>query len=251
MIGCVLLLGCGGDKPAASADDVASNGAPQGDGDPVADGMGDAEPSDASAPAADAAAIPNSCDKQDGDVCLPPKKWVQKLCQGDFPTVALAMFRAGSPWKRGYVSQPTKAWNASGGGSSPEMMKVDEEVLVLRTFSGQSPGGIQVSGAQGGVDALRWDGMCVTLDAVEIRYDPPPTPRNARIIWNRIEYDVREKLKEEEEIRKTYIAFKKACKGVTVGQVSKECEKLDGELSQTVAEWVRAHDTFPTPAKLP
>ncbi len=250
-IGCLVWMGCSGDKPAASPDDATSDDAPSGEAQAPGDGAADAKAGDASAPAAAAGGIPERCETQDGEFCLPPKKWVQKLCQGDFPTVALAMFRAGTPWKRGYVAQPTKAWNASGGGSSPEMMKVDEEVLVLRRFSGQSPGGIQVSGAQGGVDALRWDGMCVTLDAAEIRYDPPPSPRNARIIWNRIEYDIREKLKEEEQIRQTYIAFKKACKGVTVGEVSKECETLDGELSQTIADWVRAHDTFPTPEKLP
>jgi hypothetical protein len=249
VLGSLLLmssLACGGagDKKAEAPDgeDVASDG---GDG-------GEAKGGDTSpAKKASSSGIPDACSEQVDDVCLPPKKFVRKLCVGDYPTVALAMFKQGTPWTRGYLTQKTKAWNASGGGSSPEMMQRDEEVLVLRKFSGQSPGGIEVSGASGGVDALRWDGMCVTLDAAEIRYEAPPKSHNARIIWSRIEYDVREQLKEIDEVYQMYLPFKRACKGVTVGKVSKDCERLDGELSKGLAQWIRDNDSFPMPKKLP
>ena len=246
---CLALGGCAGaDKSVAAADEPTVAPA---EGDRDDDVPADEVDSEAEPVASAKGGIPTDCAQTVEDVCLPSRKWVNKLCMGDYPTVALALFQRGTPWKRGYVTRETKAWNASGGGSSPEKLKVDEEVLVLRKFSGQSPGGIQVSGSSGGYDALRWDGLCVTLDAAEIRFDAPAKPRNARIIWNRIEYDVREQLKKEQPLRKMYISFKQACRGVTVGKVSKDCEKLDGQLSETIAEWVRAHDDFPQPSKLP
>jgi hypothetical protein len=248
IVGLGLIAACGGTPSegavAPAGDEPAASGAPGSSAD-----VGAAAKSAGEAQAAEG--IPNSCGKTVDGMCLPAPKWVTKLCGGDYPTVALVLFRQGTPWTRGYVTQETKAWNASGGGSSPEKLKVDEEVIVLRKFSGQSPGGIEVSGASGGVDALRWDGMCVTLDAAEIRYDPPPRAKNARIIWSRIEHDVREQLKEHAVIYDTYVAFKKACRGITVGAVSKDCEKLDGKLSETIAEWVREHPEFPTPKRLP
>jgi len=252
-----LLLACGGggDKAPATPDD-ADVGAEEGDGDGASastsdDGgdEGSATPSDDDG---DEGAIPTKCAGYDGDVCLPPKKFVKKLCAGDYPNVALYMFQSGSPWTRGWLNHETKAVNASGGGSSGEKMQRDEELIILRKFSGQSPGGIQVSGANGGYDAMRWDGMCVTLDASEIYFgDPPPKIGNARIIWSRIEYAIREALKQNENIRQTYIDYKNACRGVTVGKVSAECEKLDGVLSHTIADELRTNGGFPVPKDLP
>ena len=248
-----LLLACGGAEQApATADDASPDDAPSSasGSDPGSDeasgddGGGDAD--------ADTGAIPTKCQGYDGDVCLPPKKFVKALCSGDYPNVALYMFQSGSPWTRGWLNHETKAVNATGGGSSGEKMKRDEELIVLRKFAGQSPGGIQVSGANGGYDAMRWDGMCVTLDAAEIYFgDTPPKVGNARIIWSRIEYQIREELKKNDTIRQTYIDYKNACRGVTVGKVSAECEKLDGVLSRTIAEELRANGGFPVPKDLP
>lgn len=250
-----LLVACGGaDSAPATSDDAdvavvdgdgaAASGSDSGDESPAA-----ADDSDAGA---DDGAIPTKCDGYDGDICLPPKKFVKRLCSGDYPNVALYMFQSGSPWTRGWLNHETKAVNATGGGSSGEKMKRDEELIILRKFAGQSPGGIQVSGANGGYDAMRWDGMCVTLDAAEIYFgDPPPKVGNARIIWSRIEYEIREELKKNDNIRKTYIDYKNACRGVTVGKVSAECEKLDGVLSRTIAEELRTNGGFPVPKDLP
>jgi hypothetical protein len=94
--------------------------------------------------------------------------------------------------------------------------------------------------------------MCVTLDAAEIYFgDPPSKVNNARIIWSRIEYEIREELKKNDNIRQTYIDYKNACRGVTVGKVSAECEKLDAVLSRTIAEELRNNGGFPVPKDLP
>lgn len=250
-----LLLACGGaDRAPATSDDAL---AASSDGDRSSETSSSSGSDGSSADADEGAdddtgAIPTKCAGHDGDICLPPKKFVKRLCSGDYPNVALYMFQSGSPWTRGWLNHETKAVNATGGGSSGEKMQRDEELIILRKFAGQSPGGIQVSGANGGYDAMRWDGMCVTLDAAEIDFgDPPPKVGNARIIWSRIEYEIREELKKNDNIRQTYIDYKNACRGVTVGKVSAECEKLDGVLSRTIAEELRANGGFPLPKDLP
>jgi hypothetical protein len=252
-----LLVACGGASPAeapaspdgeemAAADDDGGEGSSADAAGEDAGGSSEGDGGD------DAGPIPSKCAKMDGDVCLPPSKFTKKLCMGDYPNVAMYMFQSGTPWTRGYLSHETKAVNASGAGSTGEKMPRDEELIVLRKFEGQSPGGIQVSGANGGYEALRWDGTCVTLGEGELYFgDPPPKVGNARIIWSRIEFAIRDELKKNDTIRDVYIDYKNACKGVTVGKVSAKCEKLDGVLSRTIAEQLRVTGGFPVPKDLP
>jgi hypothetical protein len=244
------LAGCSSEsgKPAKSGDDAKAEG--EGEA-PAPEPAGKEGEGEGDAAQADKGGLPTSCAKTSGDICLPPEKFVRKLCDGDYPTAALALFSSGTPWTRGYLAHETNAWNASGGGSSNEKLALDEEVLILRHRSANDAGGIQVSGAEGGYDALRWDGACVTLDASEVRFDAPDRPRNARLIWSRIEVETRDMLKEDEALRKTYIAYKNECKGVTSGDVSKECVKRDGELSEAIAVFVREKGGLPAPKKVP
>jgi hypothetical protein len=249
---CSQLMGCSSE--AAKPPKNGGDGEPRSDGaatEPAGDGKPDGEDGGEGEAAGDEGGLPKSCAKTSGDICLPAEKFVRKLCDGDYPTVALNLFSAGTPWTRAYLAHETNAWNASGGGSSNEKLALDEEVIILRHRSANDAGGIQVSGAEGGYDALRWDGACVTLDASEVRFDPPDRPRNARLIWSRIEYDTREALKGDEVVKKTFIAYKNECKGVTSGEVSKECVKRDTELSETIAAHVRQNGGLPPPKKLP
>lgn len=248
----LLLAACGGDdkqvKDPSSAN--GDEGAPAADGEDDKADRGDAKSDEAPE---ETSGIPTKCAERSGDICLPSNKFAKKMCNGDYPTVAMKLFSAGTPWTRGYLTHETNAWNASGGGSSNEKLKLDEEVLVLRHRkpSGDE-GGMQVSGASGGFDALRWDGMCVTLDESELRFDPPQNPRNARLVWTRIEIDTRDALKKDDTVREMYIAYKKECKGVTVGSVSKKCEELDGKLSVVIANYVRTSgESLPVPKKMP
>lgn len=247
----VMVWGCGGGTPppdAPEGDDATS--APE----PVAasDGGSDGPAPDAPAPDEEEENLPDRCAAKDDKACYPSPKFVKKLCGGDFPTVAVALFQHGTPWTRAYLAHETEAWNASGGGSSPEKLMPDEEVLILRHRGDKKPGGIQVSGANGSYDVLRWDGLCVTLDPSELLFgDPPPRIENARVIWARLELDTRDALKENEKVYDAYLSMRKTCKGATMGAVSKECEKFDGELSELIAKHVREKGGIPTPNKLP
>jgi hypothetical protein len=195
--------------------------------------------------------LPITCAKGSTDkVCLPPNHIAKGLCNEDFPTVALAMFAKGTPWTRGYSVTQSVAWNASGGASSNERMNMYEEIIILRQRIADT-GGIQVSGSGTSYDVLRWDGSCVTLQEGEFVFDNPPKITNARVVLKRLEPHVRDALKEADDLRKLYLDHRKECKGVTVGEVSKECEKLDTKLSDAVAAYVRNKGGVPAPKKLP
>jgi hypothetical protein len=241
------LTACGGPaKPAAGARDVAAEPSTDREAAPNDDELGRE-----GGPTAASRGMPTECAAQDGDLCLPPKDFVNKLCAGDYPSVAAAMFQAGTPWTRGYLVHEVEAWNASGGGSSAEKLATDEEVLILRHRSASTPGGMTVSGAEGGYDALRWDSMCVTLEQGHLRFDPPPKPKNARVIWARLEVEMRDALKKDPEVYETYIEHRKECQGVTMGTVSKACEKIDAAFSVLLASHIREKGGLPAPAKLP
>ena len=62
------------------------------------------------------AGIPRKCGRKRGE-CLPPSRWVKRLCEDIYPDVALHMFRPGTPWKRLYMLARAEAFNASGGSS--------------------------------------------------------------------------------------------------------------------------------------
>ncbi|MBW2456008.1 MAG: hypothetical protein JRI68_15935 [Deltaproteobacteria bacterium] len=249
------LVACGGgNKPAdePSADDSGSDSAaaePTEGGSDTAGGddEGTSQPSDDTPKG-----LPTACANDDGDLCLPPKKFVLALCDGEYPSVGLWLFNQGSPWVRGYLRGKTRAVYASAsGGSTGEMMSRGEEVLVLRKHGASNPGGIVVSGSSGAYDVMRWDGSCATLETGFIQFDGASNPGNARIVWGTLEYDVREALKEDETVRQAYITLRKECKGVTMGDVSAKCEKADGALSKLLAKHVRENGGVPVPKKVP
>lgn len=247
-----LLTGCGSSsEPPKSGDDADTSGS---DTEPGKDTAGSSSSGSDSSGGGETAAekeegIPTKCAKE-GDVCFPHKDFVKALCAYDYPTVALAMFQNGTPWTRAYTAGEVRAWNASGGGASNEKVPRDEELIVV-TARTAPKGGMQISGVGDSYDMLRWDGSCITLDKGELRFDPPAKPKNARIIWKRLEVHVRDVLKEEEALRPKYLKHRKECKGVSMGTVSKKCVKADKELSEAVAAFVRENGGVPAPKKMP
>src|SRR5262245_51546938 len=244
-----LLCACGGNSKdsAKSADEASEGGGSEGE-----KGGSEAAGDASGAPSGRwQGGIPTKCARQDAEVCLPPDKFVNALCNAGYPSVALVLFASGTPWTHAYMMAETKAVYAAGGASSNESLRIDEEVLVLRKRSASSPGGIQVSGNEGSYAVLRWDGACATVSPGELSFHTPSKVKNARIIWSTIEADIREKLKENTTIYDAYVKWKRSCKGVTYGDVTKDCEKADGELSTIVAEQVRASGGVPTPKKIP
>jgi hypothetical protein len=183
--------------------------------------------------------VPEACAREsDQGFCLPEERFVKTLCDDVHQDVALWMFREGTPWTRAYLTRKTEAWNASGGASIQGELAFDEEVLILRERLSKS-GGIQVSGAMGSYDALRWNGSCVSLMAEEITKQRPPKLLHSRVEWRSMSEPMQEALRSNEQIVETYRARRSECKGATMGEVSKKCEQLDDKLVALIVKHVR------------
>lgn len=243
-LGPVLCLGCGG---AAKTPEAASP--PSEAARPPAEPSAESEATGSSLQAAPA--IPTTC--HDGaEPCTADPKWVKRLCQDVYPAVALYLNQPSVPFTRGYLSRKTKAVNASGGATSgDEWLRFDEQVVLL--FHRKAPtGGMQVSGANGGFDAIRWDGSCVTLDSTEVRLEVPPRPLQAAIPWRYLGEDIQDALKEVDSVRQAFTARKQECKGAYSGAVSQKCVALDAALNAEIVRAIQAGEAkLPVPQRRP
>jgi hypothetical protein len=248
---CLLLscaVACGGaGQPAGSADEQhgESNADVGSDESAAAEGGSD----EASGDDEQEQGIPKKCFKGD-DPCLPSPRFVDALCNDTYYSATLHLFSSASPFTRAYLKGKVKAWNASGGVSDNEAwLEFDEEVVLLKKRGG--PQGIQVSGAEGGYDAIRWDGSCVTLDASEVTLSKPPSPKAAKVEWRFLDGATQEALRSSAEVTEAFRSRRQECKGAVSGTVSKKCVKADDLLSQVIVDYVRGGGNLGTPERLP
>lgn len=243
-----LLVACGGSKAPAedpSSQDSVAETASQETQDPTED----ASQSESASAENPAEPIPTKCARSSG-ACTPSAKFVERLCAGSYPGVALYLFANNSPWTRGYLTRKVKAWNASGGVSAEGYLEFDEEVIILQERRA-AQGGMQVSGAGASYDVLRWDGTCATLAEEELTTNKPPSPKFAKVEWRYLDDNVQEALREDEQLSKLVSERKQECKGATSGAVSNKCVKADAKLSDSIIKYVRKGGTVPVPTKLP
>ena len=195
--------------------------------------------------------LPAGCG-DDGQDCLPPEAWVDKLCGGVHPELALHMFRGGSPWKRLYSRHIAPAFNGSGGPSlSDERVQKGEELIALRrnTDAKRSNAGEMSIGYTAGYDMLRWNGSCVTLHDGEFSSKPPRRRLHARVDWRALGDAVQSTLRADELISRAYIARRKECRGITMGNVTRKCVEQDKSLIKAVVDYVRAGGELPEPSE--
>jgi hypothetical protein len=192
--------------------------------------------------------LPKRCGRRKGE-CLPPSRWVKRLCEDVYPDVALHMFRPGTPWKRLYMLARAEAFNASGGASLiGEKLEPGEEVIALRR---RKNGGEFQVGDTSGYDVLRWNGACATIHDGDFTTLEPSTVRNPKIEWRTLGLATRLHLEERPEISEAYEARRKSCKGISVGRVSDTCEVDDRRLVDEIVRYVRTGARLPEPARAP
>jgi hypothetical protein len=195
--------------------------------------------------------LPAGCG-DDGEQCLPPDRWVDRLCSGVHPELALHMFRGGSPWKRLYSRAIAPAFNGSGGPSlSDERVQRGEELIALRrnTDSKRSNAGEMSIGYTAGYDLLRWNGSCVTLHDGEFSSKPPRLRQHANVDWRSLGDRLQSTLREDELISRAYIARRKECRGITLGNVTRKCVEQEKSLVKAVVDYVRAGGELPEPSE--
>jgi len=244
LFGC-LAAACGGSQPSSKS--AADEERPQAD---AATGEAPStEPSTAGPGSGSGAAVPEGCHKPSG-TCLPDPKFVKRLCNSRYPSMALYLFANGSKWARGYLTRKTEAWNASGGASAGGFLEFDEEVLLLFERKADA-GGMQVSGAGASFDALRWDGSCVTLSGEEVTLQKPPASKTPKIEWRYLDDGVQQALRKNEAIDAAYLERRRECKGAVSGDVSLKCVKADAKLSDAIVAYARGGGEIPLPSTLP
>lgn len=245
LLSAVLGSACGGaSKPAESADTAAAEAETPAAAD---ESTGD-EPAGQGAASA-AVELPTECFKS-GDVCVPHPKFVKRLCNGRYPSMALYLFGNDSKWTRAYLTRKTEAWNASGGASTEGFVEFDEEVLLMAERKADT-GGMQVSGAGAGYDAIRWDGSCVTLSGEELTQKRPPSVKNVKVEWRFLDDNLQQALRKDERVNAAFLERRSECKGATSGDVSDKCVKADLKLSNAVVTYVRGGGSVPVPTTLP
>jgi hypothetical protein len=199
-------------------------------------------------PSEDAFGLPARCSKKKWP-CVPPPKWVAKLCEDVYPDVALHMFAPRSPWQRFYMLQNAEPFNASGGASlMGDKMRRGEEVIALRRHN--SRGAFQTSDI-GGYDVLRWNGACATVHDGEFQIRPLSDVAHARLEWREIGFPLRQVLETDDGISATYEERRRQCKGISLGRVSADCEDYTKRLVDEVVRYVRDGGRLPKPAKQP
>jgi len=236
------LVACGGAQAAPAAPAPAAE---QAEAAPAAAPSAEAKSSAESAPIT----VPTSCVKS-GRFCLPDQKFSKRMCNSGSPSLALYLFGNGFGYTRGYLTRKTQAWNAAGGASDNSFLEFDEEVLLLVERGGDA-GDMQVSGAGGGYEALRWNGLCVTLAKEEVTLDKPPAPKTAKVEWRFLDDNVQAALREDATINGAVSKRRQECKGAVSGDVSMACVKADDRLTRVLVEYLRKGGKVPVPSKLP
>ncbi|HKO90389.1 MAG TPA: hypothetical protein VJU61_04510 [Polyangiaceae bacterium] len=246
------LAACGGapqNPPAAPTSlDTEGPGQASPDRDGAAAATPPAPPSES--PAEASRSLPSECHNV-GDLCLPPRDFVRRLCQGAFTGAAFHLLEKSSPYSRGYVrSRKVKAVNTLGGPASDAELTFGEEVLILTRTGEAKPGQMEISG-MGGYDVLRWDGTCATLADGELAQRPPIPPRHAPLDWRYIDTSIQEALLLDEGIRGARQDQRKHCHGVSLGTRSAACVKADDRLNDRIVLALRSGLALPPPDALP
>jgi hypothetical protein len=208
--------------------------------------------SEATAPAAaaDPSGLPSACSAP-GELCLPPRAFVKKLCQDAYTGAAFRLFEKSSPFSRGYVrSRRIKAVNTLGGPASDADLSFGEEVLILTHSGGPRAGEMQVSG-MGGYEVLRWDGTCATVAEEELALRAPTAPRHAPFEWQWIDENIQKALLADEAIGEARRRHRKHCHGVTLGQRSAACIDAEAQLGERIVVALRSGMSLPVPDRMP
>jgi hypothetical protein len=219
---------------------------------PPARSAADAEPDATPAETVEVATSPSlipDC-SADAEECMPPVRWVEKLCSGVHPEVALHMFRGGSPWKRMYSRHRAPAYNGAGDRSlSDERIEKGEELIALRRNEDPASLGQMSVGETAGYDFLRWNGSCVTLQDGEYSTKPPRRRQHARVEWKWLGDAVLSALTNDGTVKEAYVARRKECKGATLGRVTKKCVERESSLVTAIVDYVRSGGPLPAPSE--
>ena len=196
-------------------------------------------------------ALPTACESG-VEPCSAPSRFVEQVCHGRYPDLALVMLSKGTPWVRGYVKVETlEPVNIYEGERSEQWLSFGEEVLVLRTRGPGGHGGVQVSGPTD-VDILRWDGTCATIRQEMLAQYPTNTSiATPRIAWKYLSEPIQAALLTSQWVQAASEKERPACRGSTMKHPDLACDKASRKLTDTITVALRGGLALPVPEKLP
>jgi len=194
--------------------------------------------------------LPRSCSGS-GRRCVPPEDFVAALCQGKYPSVAVAMFEKSAPWQHVYVKVADVApINVHGGPTGETRMEFLEEVVVLRRRVIRY-GEMEVS-MPDAYDVLRLDGTCASLaDDEFMSHRPALRPKYAPIVWQQIDGAMREVLVQKPQVDQARDGQYRACRGSFLGGGGVECREATLKLARAIMTVLGQGVTLPAPHSLP
>ncbi len=198
------------------------------------------------------AIVPTSCAEGVGP-CSTPAKFVERVCRGKYPELALVLLAKGTPWRRGYVkAQTVEPVNTYDGERSDEWLTFGEEVLILRTHGPSGgPTRVQISGPTD-VDVLRWDGTCATIRQEMLAPHATDTRLlTARVTWKYLDTPIQDALLKNPVVQLYSARERPACRGSTMKHPDAPCDRASRKLTDAIAVAVRSGIPLPTPAKVP
>ncbi len=183
--------------------------------------------------------------------CFPPRLFVESLCRGKYPDLALTMFRETAPWKHAWVKVPeVMPQNPYDGPVTHAPLLFSEEVVLLRFRPFQPIRGYSVTGPDR-YDVLRLSGSCATLAVDEIRYRWAGPSRYAPLVWNWLEPGFQQALGGAEEVEQARSAQQQACAGRYLGGGDASCQQATDALAHAIMQVVDAGLVLPRPDELP
>ena len=199
--------------------------------------------------------VPTTCSGGDTDDdqerCLPPQPFVEALCRGKYPGLALAMFRKGEPWKHAWVKVPeVMPQNPYDGPVTHAPLLFSEEVVLLRFRPFKEIEGYSVRGPDR-YDVLRLSGSCATLAVDEMRDHWRGPSRYAPVVWNWLEPGFQRALAGSDKVGKARDAQQQACSGRYMGGGDSSCQKATDALVLSIMQEVDEGIALPTPHDLP
>jgi hypothetical protein len=239
------------ESPATANDESAAAAKQSGD---ATSGAGDSPAADskesASSPSAGAREIPSAC-VAEGTDCSMPDDYVEQLCHGKYPELAIVFFSKAMPWRHVYLkAEWLEPVNVYGGERSDQWMKFGEEVVVLRKREAKGSAGVQVSGPTD-LDILRWDGTCATVRQEMLANYVTGPNKSARVVWKYLDQSFRDALEADVQVKRASEAERKVCRGGSVTHPSEECEKAMLKLTDAIALAVKNGLTLPQPPNSP
>ncbi|MBN2194609.1 MAG: hypothetical protein JW751_17460 [Polyangiaceae bacterium] len=195
-------------------------------------------------------ALPQRCADQ-ASPCYPPAEFVEELCRGKYPAVAILMFRKDQPWAHVYVKvNEVFPRNHFAGPVTHVPLAFSEELVLLKHRPYLARAGYDIDYPDS-FDVLRMSGTCAVVAEDEIRDHWAGPSSYAPLVWTWLEPGFRQALSGNDRIATARDKQEVSCAGRYIGGGSQDCQKASVGLVKAIMTEVDAGLSLPSPQTLP